>query len=34
LQISSAHLREDVMFSLAHAFQQATTWHLRTPTIA
>ena len=34
LQISSAHLREDVMFSLAHAFQQTTTWHLRSPTIA
>lgn len=34
LQISSAYLREDVMFSLAHAFQQATTWHLQTPVIA
>jgi aspartyl-tRNA(Asn)/glutamyl-tRNA(Gln) amidotransferase subunit A len=31
LQISSARLREDVMFSLAHAFQQASTWHLRAP---
>lgn len=31
LQLSSARLREDVMFSLAHAFQQATDWHLRTP---
>lgn len=34
LQISSAHLREDVLFSLAHAFQQATTWHLQTPQLA
>jgi len=34
LQISSAHLREDVMFALAHAYQQLTTWHLQTPVIA
>ena len=34
LQISSAHLREDILFSLAHAFQQATTWHLQTPQLA
>lgn len=31
LQISSANLKEDVMFSLAHAYQQATTWHLQSP---
>lgn len=34
LQISSGRFREEVMFSLAHAFQQATTWHLRTPVLA
>src|SRR5690606_34808359 len=28
LQISSANLREDTLFALAHAFQQATDWHL------
>jgi aspartyl-tRNA(Asn)/glutamyl-tRNA(Gln) amidotransferase subunit A len=31
LQISSAHLKEEVMFSLAHAYQQATSWHLQSP---
>ena len=34
LQISSARLREDVMFGLAHAFQQASTWHLQAPALA
>lgn len=34
LQISSAHLREDVMFALAHAFQQATDFHTRLPQLA
>lgn len=29
LQISSAHLRENKLFALAHAFQQATDWHLQ-----
>ena len=33
LQISSANLGEEVMFSLAHAFQQATDWHTEYPTI-
>ncbi len=34
LQISSAHFREEVMFSLAHAFQQVSTWHLQSPVLA
>ena len=34
LQISSARFKEEVLFSLAHAMQQATDWHLRTPTLA
>lgn len=33
LQISSANLQEEVMFRLAHAFQQATDWHIQTPTL-
>jgi len=33
LQISSANLHEEVMFRLAHAFQQATDWHLQTPAL-
>ena len=33
LQISSASLREDVLFSVAHAFQQATSWHLQSPSL-
>ena len=33
LQISSAHLKEEVMFSLAHAFQQDTDWHLKMPAL-
>lgn len=31
LQISSAKLREDILFRLAHAYQQATDWHLMEP---
>lgn len=31
LQISSAHLREDKLFALAHAYQQVSDWHLRPP---
>jgi len=33
LQISSAHLKEETMFSLAHAFQQHTDWHLQVPAL-
>ena len=33
LQVSSRYLREDVMFAAAHAFQQATDWHLRSPVL-
>jgi aspartyl-tRNA(Asn)/glutamyl-tRNA(Gln) amidotransferase subunit A len=33
MQISSAKLGEEVMFSLAHAFQQATDWHTEIPVI-
>ncbi len=33
LQISSAKLREDILFRLAHAYQQATDWHLMEPPV-
>ena len=31
LQISSAHQKEEVMFSLAQAYQQSTNWHFQSP---
>lgn len=31
LQFSSAHLDEETLFSIAHAFQQASDWHLQSP---
>jgi len=34
LQLASAHLDETTLFALAHAFQQATQWHLQTPVLA
>lgn len=31
LQLSTARFREDILFSIAHAFQQVTDWHLQQP---
>jgi Asp-tRNA(Asn)/Glu-tRNA(Gln) amidotransferase A subunit family amidase len=31
LQIAGAHGREDLVLRLAHAYEQATVWHKRTP---
>jgi aspartyl-tRNA(Asn)/glutamyl-tRNA(Gln) amidotransferase subunit A len=33
MQIMGAHFREDVLFRIAHAYQQVTTWHQRAPRI-
>jgi len=33
MQLMGPHFREDVLFQAAHAFQQATDWHLRQPEI-
>jgi aspartyl-tRNA(Asn)/glutamyl-tRNA(Gln) amidotransferase subunit A len=33
LQLLAPHFREDVLLRTAHAFQQATDWHRRTPTL-
>ncbi|MEY4641276.1 MAG: hypothetical protein RLZZ227_1270 [Pseudomonadota bacterium] len=34
LQLSSAHLNEAALFALGAAWQEATDWHLRRPTLA
>jgi len=31
MQLMSSHFREDILFQVAHAFQQVTDWHLRRP---
>ena len=31
MQLMSAHFREDVLLQAAHAYQQVTGWHLRSP---
>ena len=31
MQLMGPHFREDLLFRLAHAYQQATDWHLRRP---
>ena len=31
LQIISNALREDLLFQVAHAYEQSTPWHLRSP---
>jgi aspartyl-tRNA(Asn)/glutamyl-tRNA(Gln) amidotransferase subunit A len=31
LQLMGNHLKEDELLQAAHAFQQATDWHTRTP---
>ena len=31
LQLAAAHWREDLLLQVAHAYEQATEWHERTP---
>lgn len=31
MQLMGPHFREDVLFKIAHAYQQVTDWHLRRP---
>jgi aspartyl-tRNA(Asn)/glutamyl-tRNA(Gln) amidotransferase subunit A len=31
MQLMGPHFREDILFRMAHAYQQATYWHLRQP---
>lgn len=33
MQLMGPHFREDLLFQAAHAYQQATDWHLRRPAI-
>jgi aspartyl-tRNA(Asn)/glutamyl-tRNA(Gln) amidotransferase subunit A len=33
LQFIAPHLREDTLFRIAHAYQQATDWHTQTPSL-
>jgi aspartyl-tRNA(Asn)/glutamyl-tRNA(Gln) amidotransferase subunit A len=33
LQLMGPHFKEDVLFQAAHAYQQATDWHLRQPVL-
>ena len=33
MQLMGAHFREEVLFKAAHAYQQATDWHTRTPAL-
>ena len=33
MQLMGAHYREEVLFSAAHAYQQATDWHTRAPSL-
>ena len=34
MQLMGPHFREDILFRMAHAYQQATDWHLRKPALA
>ncbi len=34
IQLMGPHFREDMLFRAAHAYQQATDWHLRSPAYA
>jgi len=34
MQLMGAHFREDVLFQVAHAYQQVTDWHVRAPRLA
>jgi aspartyl-tRNA(Asn)/glutamyl-tRNA(Gln) amidotransferase subunit A len=33
MQLMGAHFREDILFRMAHAYQQLTDWHLRRPVL-
>jgi aspartyl-tRNA(Asn)/glutamyl-tRNA(Gln) amidotransferase subunit A len=33
MQLMGAHFHEEVLFNAAHAYQQATDWHTRTPAL-
>jgi aspartyl-tRNA(Asn)/glutamyl-tRNA(Gln) amidotransferase subunit A len=33
MQLMGPHFREDLLFQMAHAYQQATDWHLRKPAL-
>jgi aspartyl-tRNA(Asn)/glutamyl-tRNA(Gln) amidotransferase subunit A len=33
IQLMGAHFREDILFRMAHAYQQITDWHLRRPVL-
>ena len=33
MQLMGPHFREDVLFRMAYAYQQVTTWHLQKPNI-
>ncbi|MDR3574253.1 MAG: Asp-tRNA(Asn)/Glu-tRNA(Gln) amidotransferase subunit GatA [Anaerolineaceae bacterium] len=33
MQLMGAHFREDILFQIAHAYQQMTDWHLRKPVL-
>ena len=33
MQLMGAHFREDILFRIAHAYQQMTDWHLRKPVL-
>lgn len=34
MQLMAAHFREELLFRVAHAYQQVTDWHLRKPPLA
>jgi aspartyl-tRNA(Asn)/glutamyl-tRNA(Gln) amidotransferase subunit A len=34
MQLMGPHFREELLFQAAHAYQQVTDWHLRTPALA
>ena len=34
MQLMAPHFREDILFRLACAYQQATDWHLRQPALS
>jgi aspartyl-tRNA(Asn)/glutamyl-tRNA(Gln) amidotransferase subunit A len=33
MQIMGPHFREDLLFKVGHAFQQATDWHQKMPSL-
>jgi len=33
MQIMGPHFREDLLFKVGHAYQQATDWHQRMPSL-